>query len=259
MRTVKRPEPHRLRNDAPTDRADEEIRPEPIVRTRPAGMRWHPDEPCCIPAPSEAPPDSVFSLHLYSGRNLQLADRCAIDSYNISAESASDKPAAERWACMSGPAGREHAALRPGAAAGCPALRSRSFKRRNSLKKVATVSATLFFRAAACGGRKRRSEAAGLRRPQAAARGLRRSPIHSAEAGSCKGRSPQPVPGRPHPPPAPPAAPAAPAAPPAARSTKKSPQNKNALREFVSGNYQPIAATPNVRLYQSKQSSSRQK
>ncbi len=35
-----------------------------------------------------------------------------------------DKPAAERWACTSGPAGREDAALRPGAAAGCRSLRT---------------------------------------------------------------------------------------------------------------------------------------
>jgi len=46
-------------------------------------------------------------------------------------------PAAERWACTSGPAGRETAALRPGAAAGCGgSVRNRKFRMQNSRFKI---------------------------------------------------------------------------------------------------------------------------
>ena len=94
---------------------------------------------------------------------MRPADACGIEPDGM--------PAAERWACMSGPAGREDAALRQGAAAGCggsfsePQIQHSQFKIQNycsgsSLRRARTMRT------------QKRTREAGLRGAEAAARSV---------------------------------------------------------------------------------------
>ena len=105
-------------------------------------------------------------LRASAAGRLRPADLCEVDSSYKTCPQPSGGPAFEQ---------REDAALRPGTAAGCggsgkePPIQNSKFNIQNS---------ELPNRAAACGGRTRLQGAAGLRRPQAAARRLQRNRVY---------------------------------------------------------------------------------